>query len=313
MSRVLVTGATGFVGCHTVAALQAAGHQVRACARAPGSVAAAFQPLGVAPDSVEIVMADMTDAASMQGALRGCDAVVHAAAMVSFDRRRAAQAHHVNVRGAQVVLGGAEELGLDPIVHISAVPALLPSKGSILSEESMLGHPPKGYLRSKVEEERLARQLQERGAPVVIFHPGLLLGPHDPKCGSGARLVQDALANRLPVVPTARLPVGDVRDLAAAIARSIEPGRGPRRYMVGGTETSFAELIALLGQVTDRRLKVREVRPQVLRVVARTAELLQRIAPVHPPVASAELWIAAQNPCTDDSRATPMDSMTKPA
>jgi hypothetical protein len=103
--------------------------------------------------------------------------------------------------------------------------------------------------------------------------------------------------------------------------------------MVGGTETSFAELIALLGQVTDRRLKVREVRPQVLRVVARTAELLQRIAPVHPPVASAELWIAAQNPCTDDSRArrelgyvprdlevtlgdvvsAPMDSMTKPA
>jgi nucleoside-diphosphate-sugar epimerase len=86
--RVLITGGTGFVGCHTVAALLGHGHHVRLLIRAPERIAPALGPLGIA--EVDAVVGDVTNPATVEQAMRGCNAVVHAAAVYSFDPRRAA-------------------------------------------------------------------------------------------------------------------------------------------------------------------------------------------------------------------------------
>jgi dihydroflavonol-4-reductase len=75
--RVLVTGGTGFVGRHTVAALVGHGHRVRLLVRAPERIAPALDPLGIT--QVEVVVGDVTNPAAVQQAMGGCDAVVHAA------------------------------------------------------------------------------------------------------------------------------------------------------------------------------------------------------------------------------------------
>jgi dihydroflavonol-4-reductase len=103
---------------------------------------------------------------------RGADA----ASVFSFDVRDVARMRRDNRRGAEVVLSTAQELGLDPIVHVSSFVALLPSDGS-LRRDSPLGRPNVPYARSKVETERIARDLQQAGAPVVITRPGDRLGP----------------------------------------------------------------------------------------------------------------------------------------
>jgi nucleoside-diphosphate-sugar epimerase len=165
------------------------------------------------------------------------------------------------------------------------------------------GHPPFGYLRSKAVLEQIARELQGDGAPVVIVQPGLMLGPHDPKLGMGTRLIRDAVAGDLPIVPAAGLPVNDVRDVAAAVARAVEPGRGARRYMTGGTYIRFANLVELIGEVAGRTIRCRVVNPRLALTAGRIAGVVQRLVPRELPISAAEAWVAAHDPHTDDSRA----------
>lgn len=84
---VLVTGGTGYVGSHSIAALAGAGHRIRVLARSPEKVLAALGPLGV--DGVETAIGDVTEPAAVERALEGCEAVLHAASVFSMDARKA--------------------------------------------------------------------------------------------------------------------------------------------------------------------------------------------------------------------------------
>ena len=84
---VLVTGGTGFVGSHTVAALVEGGHEVRLLVRAVTGSPPPLAPLGLEAGNLEAVVGDVTDAAAVEQAVRGCEAVVHAGAVYSFDSR----------------------------------------------------------------------------------------------------------------------------------------------------------------------------------------------------------------------------------
>ena len=85
--KVLVTGGTGFVGSHSVKAILDAGHDVRLLVRSPGRVAPALEPLGVG--GVDHLVGDATDAESVRKAMDGCNGVLHAAAVFSYDARDA--------------------------------------------------------------------------------------------------------------------------------------------------------------------------------------------------------------------------------
>ena len=87
---------------------------------------------------------------------------------------------------------------MDPIVHVSSNAALMPSPDRPLTPESPLGSPPGAYSQSKVEAERIARDLQADGAPVVILNPVGLLGPHDPHLGDFTAVARDVLRGRSP-------------------------------------------------------------------------------------------------------------------
>jgi uncharacterized protein YbjT (DUF2867 family) len=87
--RVLVTGGTGFVGSHTVAALVERGHEVRLLVRAVQRVAPALAPLGLQAADLDTVVGDVTDPAAVEQAVRGCETVVHAASVYAFDSRDA--------------------------------------------------------------------------------------------------------------------------------------------------------------------------------------------------------------------------------
>jgi dihydroflavonol-4-reductase len=139
--RVLVTGGTGFVGSHTVAALVEAGHRVRLLARAPQRVAPAVAPLGLQADNLDTIIGDVTDPAAVEHAVQGCQAVVHAASVYSLDSRNTARIRKVNAPGTDLVLGTAHREGLDPIVYVSSITALLPPGGQTLTPDSPAGHP----------------------------------------------------------------------------------------------------------------------------------------------------------------------------
>jgi len=291
--RVLITGGTGFVGSHTVAALVEAGHQVRLLVRAAHRVAPVVAPLGLQAGDLDTIVGDVTDPAVVDQAVAGCQAVVHAGSVYSLDSRDAGRIRQVNVRGTQLVLGAAQRAGLDPIVYVSSVVALLPPGGQTLTADSPPGHPPGPYLGSKADAELVARRYQQAGAPVVITYPGFVLGPHDPHLSQGMRMVRDVLKGRYPIVPSGGFPIVDVREVAAVHAAVLEPGGGPRRYLASGTNAAgLAELVARLGAVSGRRLPTVTVPAGLLLPVGRAVQVLQRIVPFHIPAEFEGIYVS---------------------
>ncbi len=272
--RVLVTGASGLVGSHTVAALRARGHEVRAFVREPARLERALAPLGAG--GIESARGDVADRSAVERALAGCQAVVHAAAVVSLDARRAAELERTNAEGASNVLEAALKAGLDPVVHVSSLSALFPPTGPRLDADEPVKEPRGGYARSKAAAERIARRLQTAGAPLVIFYPGGVWGPHHPSLGEGlATVMRFVRMGFLPIVPGG-IPVIDARDLGAALAAALRPGAGPRRYMAGGHLLHTRELRALLARLTGRRFPGLRVPGAALRVAGLLGDLASR-------------------------------------
>jgi nucleoside-diphosphate-sugar epimerase len=282
--RVLVTGGTGFVGCHTVAALLADGHQVRLLVRDPGRIAPALGPLGIT--EVDAVVGDVTNPATVQQAMEGCQAVVHAACVYSLDRRSAAVMAHTNPSGTNLVLGAAYRQGLDPIVFVSSVGVFWPTTTARLTAGSPLGAGVGPYTRSKLAAEQVARGWQQAGAPVVITYPGGVLGPHDPHLSDTVRAMRDVLCGRWPVLPHGRLPLVDVREVAALHTALLRPGRGARRYLLASPAVELVDLVGLLGELTGRRLPQTSAPDWLLRGGGRLVDRVQRVAPVRLPVSA---------------------------
>ncbi|NLV56529.1 MAG: NAD-dependent epimerase/dehydratase family protein [Acidimicrobiales bacterium] len=297
--KVAVTGATGFVGAHTTAALLAAGHEVRALVRDRSRLTRTVGALGV--DLTETVVGPMTDAGAVAELLDGCDAVVHAAAVVSLDRRHAASMAAQNPRGTALVAGGAAERGLDPIVCVSSTSAVYRPDAGPLRSDMPVADLHDGYSASKAASEREARRLQAEGAPVVITYPGGILGP---AAGTALGEASTGVAKFLSLrsIPTrgGALSIVDVRDLAATHAALVEPGLGPRRVMVGGHLVTMTELSRLLEELTGRRCPVVPVPPAALRLSGALADALRRIVPVPGPLTAEGMGILTRWPGTDD-------------
>ena len=298
--RVLLTGGTGFVGCHTAAALLTAGHELRLLVRSHDRVAPALEPVGVEPGAVEAVAGDATDPASVRAAAAGCDATLHAAAVYSLDPRRAGEVTRVNAAAAETVLRAAAEAGHDPVVHVSSYAALLPrTSAAPLDGDAPVGAVTLPYAGSKAAAEIVARGLQAEGAPVAITYPGMVWGPDDPHLGETSRIAMAALAGRLPALPPGIAPVSDVRDVAAVHAALMAPGRGGRRHVASGENLPLVEIMRTAVRVTGRRRPLVAVPAGAAAVAGRLGQALGRIGLDLLPAREAT-WIASQ-----DGRADP--------
>lgn len=299
--RVLVTGGTGYVGSHTVAALVGAGHDVTVLARSPDRVAPALRPLGVT--DVRTSVGDVTDPDSVERAMGGHEAVVHAASVFSMDARKADEMRAVNVKGTETVLDIATRLGLDPIVDVSSELALLPPVGGVvLTPESPVGRAPVPYCRSKADSEAVSRRFQERGAPVVSVMPAAVWGPQDPHLGEGALLCMNVLKGSYPFVMPGGMHICDVRDVARVHAAVMEPGRGPRNYLVGGHYLSMKAIQRTLGEVTGRRIGSVVMPKSFLAGFGRLADWVQRRVRRRLPWTYEGIWVLNCEARCDDSR-----------
>jgi dihydroflavonol-4-reductase len=230
--KVYVTGATGFVGGHVARELRERGADVR-------------------DERV-----DLLDRAGLERVVAGCDAVVHVAALYSFDAAPEAF-ERVNVEGTRTVLEAAAGAGVERFLHCSTGGTCGPVQGRPATEED---EPPAWdlevpYKRTKVAAERLAL-----AAGAVVVNPTTPVGDGDRKPTPTGRMIANVARGRMPAyVGTTGLNIVDVRDVARGHALALERGEPGQRYLLGGVDLSLAELFAAVARLAGRprpRLRV---------------------------------------------------------
>src|SRR5665213_2225362 len=181
--RILVTGATGFVGRPLLPALLRAGHAVRVATRREESF----------PDSVEVaIIADLKSHTDWKPILQGVDIVIHLAgpAHSKISEEAFSEFDQVNWHATQRLANAAKNAGIDRFVYISSVRAQVGSSALNVICEQDDPHPTNQYGRSKLAAEQAVRA---SGVPFTILRPVVVYGPH-PK------------GNMLAVVKFARSP-----------------------------------------------------------------------------------------------------------
>jgi dihydroflavonol-4-reductase len=283
VARVLVTGATGFLGSHVVRALLARGDDVRATVRRSSRQ----DPL----DGLDVdrVVADITDRAAMRRAVKGVERVFHAAGTTNL-RRSTEELLRINAQGTRTVLDACLAGGVQRAVHVSSVAAIGPARpGGAVDERHVRGGPlgiP--YADAKHAAEVEALRVAARGLDVVLACPAHVLGAGDDR-RSSTEVVRRFLLRRIPAYVDGAICIVDVEDVAAGLLLCDEKGTAGERYILGTRNYTWQRLFGELQRVSG--VEGPAVRLPV-RVALALAEASAR-APGPTPVTTAEIRTAA--------------------
>jgi dihydroflavonol-4-reductase len=301
--KVFCTGATGFVGAHTVLALLGAGHETRLLVRNQEPAREWFEARGRHIE--RFVIGDIRDESALKHAMAGCDAVFHAAAAVSLDPRRAREMHDTNVGGAKAVLGAAQALGIRNVLYVSSVTVFFHPGAPRVDESTPLADVSEPYSLSKRDSETCVRGFQRKGVPVQITYPTGVVGPDDPKLSAANRALATCVGQALPRSTTGFQCV-DVRDLAQAHLWLLEhpPTHDfeDARYIIGGHFYPWNELRRRLEALVGQRIFSPRVSPRLMRAMGRTADRIKRVVPFETQISAESMAINTQWPPADSSR-----------
>ncbi|MCV7385556.1 NAD-dependent epimerase/dehydratase family protein [Mycolicibacter longobardus] len=299
--RVAVTGGTGYLGAHTVKALLDAGHSVRLLV-APGCgtepVIGRLRELG----SLEVLDGDIRDSAVVAALLDGCDSVLHAAGVVGTNDRQEKLMWDINAYATEAILTRAVDAGLDPVVSVSSYSALFPPPNGIIGPDSPTVPGRSAYARTKAYGDRVARRLQEAGAPVVVTYPSSVVGPAF-HTAPGVTERGWATIARYRVAPVVRggMAMVDVRDIGRVHEALMRPGRGPHRYICGGILVGFDEMIDAVEQGLGKRVRRIRVAPSVFRGIGRVSDLVSKFVALPESLSYEAAWLLTTPTPTDDS------------
>ncbi len=249
--KILVTGGTGFIGTFAVSAMIKAGHSVRLLVRDADKMQRVFEPHNVVIE--DYVVGDIIDEKAVRQALEGCDAVIHAAAMVATSEKYADQVYHTNVNGTKNVIGLAVDAGVKHIIFMSSITAIICPHVESVNEESKVGTAENIYGKSKIDCEHYVRDLQAKGVHITILYPAGVIGPFDPALSEAMGGIQYFLTNCSIVTPSGVQYI-DVRDCAEIILRIVKMDDAPDRLVLGGHYYSWSEEVDILDELTGRKI-----------------------------------------------------------
>jgi dihydroflavonol-4-reductase len=224
--KAYVSGATGFVGGHVARELRERGADVR-------------------DERV-----DLLDAEGLERVVRGCEAVIHVAALYSYDAPLPAF-QRVNVEGTRTLLDVAARTGVRRFVHCSTAGTCGPVPGRPATEEDA---PPAWELDVPYKFTKFAAERLALAANAVVVNPTTPVGEGDRKPTPTGRMIAGVATGRMPgFVATTGLNLVDVRDVARGHALALERGEPGERYLLGGVDMPLAELFAAVARLAGRR------------------------------------------------------------
>ncbi len=272
--KVLVTGASGFLGRATAAAVRDAGHDVRTFQRRPSGV-----------DGVADVLGTMTDAAAVTRAVADVDAVVHLAAKVSL-AGDPAEFVRVNVDGTRTIVDAARAAGVTRFVFVSS-PSVAHTGSSLTGTDAEPAEPGRArgdYARTKAAAELIALDADAPGFAVVAVRPHLVWGPGDTQLVG--RIVERARVGRLPLLDSGAALIDTLyvdnaaSAMVAALGRATDEGVHGNAYVVtNGEPRPVAELLAGICAASGVPAPRVHVPAALARVAGSLVEAVWRVRP----------------------------------
>ncbi|HEV2961670.1 MAG TPA: hopanoid-associated sugar epimerase [Candidatus Angelobacter sp.] len=246
--KVLVTGATGFVGSHVAQLLAAQGADLRLLVRASSNTG------NISELKAERVAGDLRDAESLKKAVQGCEFVFHVAADYRLWVRDPEEMYRSNVEGTRAIIRAAQAAGVRRVIYTSSVATMgFTRTGQIVNEDSpvslrdMVGH----YKRSKFLAEQLALESGQKGANVVVVNPTTPVGERDIKPTPTGRIIVDFLKRKFPAYVDTGLNLVDVTEVARGHLLAMEKAVPGQRYILGGVDLTLKQILDKLSALTN--------------------------------------------------------------
>jgi dihydroflavonol-4-reductase len=278
VSRVFVTGGSGFVGRALVERLLGQGDEVVALARTAESETL-LRELGA-----QVARGDLLDEDAMCAGMRACSVVFNVAGMNTLCVDDAAAMMRANVEGPVAAVRAAARADVPRVVHTSSAATIGETHGAVGCEQT----PHRGwylstYERSKTEGERAAFAAgASTGVEVVCVNPSSVQGPG--RTGGTARFLLAFLDGRLKLFVPTNVSLVDIADCTEGHLLAAERGAAGERYVLSGITMTIAEALALAGEVAGIRGKPRLLPRPVAIAAGYAVEHAFRLARRRPPV-----------------------------
>ena len=293
IKTVLVTGATGFLGSYILKVLVQQGYTVRGLARKTST-----QPFFIAADilqQVQWVEGDVLDLGSLEDAMQGVDAIVHAAAVVSFHKEDRRKMYATNINGTANVVNFSLESGVKRLIHVSSVAALgRTAHGETVTEEKKwLDHKLNThYANTKHRAEIEVWRGFAEGLEGVIVNPSTILGFgnwDNSSCAIFKNVYQE-----FPWYTNGVNGFIEVEDAASAIAGLLKHSVTMERFILNGENWSFKQLLETIAKGLNKKPPTREAGP-VLSSLAWRLEKIKAVFTGNRPLLSRETSKIAQS------------------
>lgn len=284
--KIMITGATGFVGSAVARKLAADNHKIKALIRRTSRLD------NLAGLPVDTVTGDLQDIDSLRKALDGCEALFHVAADYRLWVPNPEEIYNVNVRGTENLMKAALEAGVSRIVYTSSVATLgLTPDGSPSDEdypvgfEDMIGH----YKKSKfMAEELVLKMVKDDALPAVIVNPSTPVGPGDIKPTPTGKMILEAALGKMPAYVDTGLNLVHVDDVATGHLLAMERGRVGEKYILGAENRTLKEILYEIAEITGEKPPFMSLPHNIVMPIAFISELLAKITGKGEPLATVD-------------------------
>ena len=257
--RILVTGATGFVGAYIIKILVERGYTVRAIRRSKSLPF--FIPREIS-EKTEWVPGDVLDVVSLEDALKDVDAVIHSAAIISFLKKERKEMYEVNVNGTANMVNLCLEHNISRFVYVSSIAAIgRTASGTQVDEEKKWqdGKINTHYSISKHKAEMEVWRSAAEGLNTVIINPSTIIGFGD--WHRGSCVIFNNIYKELPWYTKGVNGFVDVEDVALSAIHLMESSIKDERYIISSENLVFRELFNMIASGFGKKPPSREAGP----------------------------------------------------
>ncbi|GAB5450807.1 MAG: NAD-dependent epimerase/dehydratase family protein [Halioglobus sp.] len=303
MSKVLITGATGFIGNHVTRLCLEKGDSVRVMVM-PGEDRSPLDGM-----DVEFVEGNLLNPESLLAAVQGMEQLYHLAAMFAVWTKDPDLHYKINVDGARAMMQAAMAAGVEKVVFTSSVAAIgVEGDGKWATEETAFNAWPwaSEYILSKFISHQMVKGLVSEGLPVSMVLPGLPFGPGDRAPTPTGTMILRTLQGQMKNYWDGGVCAVDVRDVAAGHVLAMEKGRIGESYILANrdgnmTNREFLTLIAGIAGVD--KVAQSEVSGKVMLRVAKAAEMWSKLTGRAPITTYKNTMYALQHGYVDPTKA----------